>query len=491
MGYNNTVAIISNNEFTLNEIKNMLVLLRDIDKVECFDYYDADEYIKKITPNVIILHSTESDKNCLRLLKKIRNSEKTKNIPVILFPEYSNTDYIVEAFDCGVSDILTSPLKDYELVIRVIWAIQKNEQIQILETKDNFLAKLGIIDSKTGFYKEDFSLRYLESVVSKAKVNKQKSCLVLIKVTPAIDVEFDKNVLKDALRTSIRINDTIAMKDENTYYLFLSKAKLNGVYSVYERILSKLGPMTSINASVVEIQDEIFDDIINVLEYSIEKAPKNGEMAIVSKQDFLDMYKKEEKEELYISKLLKEDTQNTFEPEQKEEKSIEASTEEETINLGIKIMQEKVKEIENKGEKVLIYNKKTEAEKEAEVKEIDERNATLYKQAYAKKLRMIVEPLLEKYAAKMQGEHPLLDANVNVSPHTTFMSLDKDDIKLDFEMIYDEIKTLKFNIKISALNTELEADSFDLDVMEFNHQTLDVILKTAIDEYKNYLSEEN
>ena len=53
MSYNNTVAIISNNEFTLNEIKNMLVLLRDIDKVECFDYYDADEYIKKISPNVI------------------------------------------------------------------------------------------------------------------------------------------------------------------------------------------------------------------------------------------------------------------------------------------------------------------------------------------------------------------------------------------------------------------------------------------------------
>ena len=111
MSYNNTVAIISNNEFTLNEIKNMLVLLRDIDKVECFDYYDADELIKKITPNVIILHSTESDKNCLRLLKKIRSNEKTKNIPVILYPEFSNTDYIVEAFDNGISDILTFPRK--------------------------------------------------------------------------------------------------------------------------------------------------------------------------------------------------------------------------------------------------------------------------------------------------------------------------------------------------------------------------------------------
>ncbi len=487
MSYNNTVAIISNNDFTLNEIKNMLVLLRDIDKIECFDYYDADEYIKKINPNVIILHSTESDKNCLRLLKKLRSNEKSKNVPIILYPEFSNADYIVEAFDCGVSDILTSPLKDYELVIRVIWAIQKNEAAQIMETKDSFLAKLGIIDSKTGFYKEDFSLKYLESVISKAKTNKQKSCLALIKILSATGMDYDRDLLKDALKSSVRINDTIAMKDENTYYLFLSKAKLNGVYSVYERITSKLGPMTSISASVVEIQDEIFDDIINVLEYSINNAPKNGELEVVSKQDFLNMYNKEEKEELGISKILKEEPKELLEDEQIEESS-EEKIEEDKISLGIQIMKEKVKEIGKKGEKLLLKHK-PKALKEAEIKEVDERNATLYKQAYAKKLRLIVEPLLEKYAAKTQSEFPALDANVNVTPTITVMNFDKDDVKLDFELVYDEVKTLKFNIKITALNTELEEDSFELDVMDFNHQALEVILKTAIDEYKNYLLE--
>ena len=214
-------------------------------------------------------------------------------------------------------------------------------------------------------------------------------------------------------------------------------------------------------------------------------------MAIVSKQDFLDMYKKEEKEELGISKLLKEEPKKTIKQQeiQVEQNNIpEHNSEEDKINLGIKIMQEKVKEIETKGEKALLTHK-PEALKEAETREIDERNATLYKQAYAKKLRMIVEPLLEKYAAKMQAEYPLLDANVNVSPHSTFMNFDKDDVKLNFEMSYDGIKTLKFNLKVSALNTELESDSFELDVMEFNHQALDVILQTLVDEYKNYLSE--
>src|SRR5699024_10585683 len=146
-------------------------------------------------------------------------------------------------------------------------------------------------------------------------------------------------------------------------------------------ILSKLGPMTAINASVVEIQDEIFDDIINVLEYSIEKAPKNGEMAVVSKQDFLDMYKKEEKEELGISKLLKDEQKEEIKEEEKETKEDKSQSssnkkEEDKISLGIKIMQEKVKEIETKGEKALLSHN-IEAAKEAETKEIDERNATL------------------------------------------------------------------------------------------------------------------
>lgn len=498
MGYNNTVAIISDAEFTVQEIKGMLVLLRDIDKVECFDYYDADEYIKKALPSVIILHTSDNGKNAIKLLKKIRRNDKTKNIPVLLYPEYSNTDYIVEAFDSGVTDILTHPLRDYELVIRVIWAIQKNDLMDITSTRDCFLAELGIIDKETGFYKEEFSLKYLETVVSKAKENKQKSCLLMVKTLSAIDAEMDKTALRESLKSSVRLNDTIAVKDDNTYYIFLSKAKLNGVYSVYERLLSRLGPMTAITASVVEIQDELFDDIINVLEYSIEKAPKNGEISVVTKKDFLDMYKKEEAEELGIAKILNEEEEDE-EPvsvvkkeittKNKSNKETKPKEEDEQINLGLKILEEKVKEMDKKGAEIYEAPKTPDEIKEQENKEIDERNAILYKQAYAKKLNMVVEPLLKKYAGKFQAEYKLLDANIDINPYTTFMKLDKDDIKLDFEMAYDGLKKIRFNLAIIALGTKIESDSFDMEVMEFDYQKLNIILKTITDEYKNYLSE--
>ncbi|MDO5438033.1 MAG: hypothetical protein Q4F80_07550, partial [bacterium] len=171
----------------------------------------------------------------------------------------------------------------------------------------------------------------------------------------------------------------------------------------------------------------------------------------------------------------------------KESKEETNPIEEDTVSLGLKIMKEKVKEIKQNKEELI---KKTKEEKQAEEdKEIDERNAILYKQSFAKKLTMVVEPLLKKYAAKFQNDYKLLDANIDITPHISFMKFDKDDIKLNFEMVYDGLKTIRFNLAIFALGTEIESDSLEMEVMEFDYQKLDIILKTITEEYKNYLSE--
>ena len=486
MIYNNTIAIVSDSEITSQEIKGMLVLLREVDNVQCLEYFDAEEEIKKTSPRVIILHAIENDKNCIKLLKKIRSDESTKKTPVLLYAEYSNTDFIVEAFDNGISEIINKPLKDYELIIRIIWAIQKSEAENMSRIKDAFLCKLGIIDEKTGFYKEEFSLKFLETVISKTKINKQKSCLMMIKTDTAIKNEMNKDTLMKKLRSSIRTNDVMATRDDTTYYLFLSKSKLNGIYSVYERLSNKLGPMISVSASAVEVQDEIFEDIINVLDFVLTKNKSTNEIVVAQKQDYIDMYQNIENEELGIAKILEDESEKAVDEiydELSAVEKIENEIEEDTVNLGLQILQEKVEEIQEKeNPKEAILKKK-----EKEQQEIDERNAILYKQSYAKKLTMVVEPLLKKYAGKFQKEYKVLDANINVSPYETFMRFDKDNIKLNFEMAYDGLKTIHFNLSIYALETEIEADTVDIEVMDFDTQKLDIILKTITEEYKNYL----
>ncbi len=506
---NNTVAIVSSAEFAMQEIKNMLVLLREVDKVECLDYYDFEDYMKKTTPNVIILHSIENDKKTLKLIKKIKEDKKTAKIPIILYPEFAGTDYIVEAFDAGITDMLSYPLKDYELAMRVIWTIQKNEDEVLKENNFDFLKDLGIIDKTTGFFSEEFGLKFLEGLIKKSKENGQNSCLMLLKLTNAINVNLDKSNVANILKTTVRMNDVISIKDDESYYIYLSKSKLNGVYSVYERIKRKINPITSVSSAVVEIQDEIFDDIINVLDYSIETARINGDINIVKPKDFVDMLEKDtikedSEDELGISKILNENEdiasdkkgdlkddlldeilkeEDNNEPEQTEEKE---STQEEQIDLGLKIMQEKIEEIKNPHPKKSLKQQRIEKEE----KEIDERNIILYKQAYAKKLNLVIEPLLKKYASKLQQKYRALDANIMAEPELSFMKLNKDDIKLDVEIIYDKVKTIKINMTLNALNSQIESDTIDFEVMDFDYQKFDIVLKTLIEEYENYLSED-
>ena len=481
MNSNNTVVIISNSTFFLQDIKNMLVLLRDVDKIECFDYFEAEDKIKEISPNAIILHTPDDDKEGIKLIRRIRNQHETKDTPLILYPDLSSTDYIIEAYDAGITDIISSPIKDYELIIRVIWAIQKSEVLLRDKVKNKFFTELGIIDDITGFCKEDFSIKYLKTFIEEARENKQNSCLLLIKTQPVIDIKEDKERFIQALRESVRMNDVICQKDDASYYIYLSKSKLNGIYSVYERILAKLNSMTAISASAVEIKDEIFEDIINVLNFSIENAPNNGEISIVKEQDFLKMYDDEE-DRLEIAKIFKEDDKT--ESASLEEEIIEqAKNEDEKVDLGLKIMQEKMNEIGISKEEAVKETRKLEED------EIDERNIVTYKQTWAKKLSVVVEPLLKKYAAKFQGLYPTLDANINVSPSLSFMKFDKDDIILDLEISYNGIKTIKFDITVKALTSKLDSDSFELEVMDFDYQKFDIILKTLTDEYKNYISD--
>ena len=481
MNSNNTIVIISNSSFFLQDIRNMLVLLRDVDKVECLDYFEAEEKIKDLSPTVIIIHTPEDNKDGIQFIKKLRSEKETKDVPIILYPDLSSTDYIAEAYDAGISDIISSPIKDYELIIRVIWAIQRSEAVLRDKVKNKFFAELGIIDNVTGFCKEDFSIKYLKTFIEEARENKQNSCLVLIKMQPILDIKEDKEKFIQALKESVRTNDIICQKDEASYYIYLSKSKLNGIYSVYERIITKLNSLTAISASAVEIKDEIFEDIINVLNFSIENAPANSEIAIVTEQDFIKMYDDEE-DRLEIAKIFKEEAP----PENitlQEEITKQTENEDEKVDLGIKIMQEKMNEIGIKKEEAIKETKKIEED------EIDERNIVTYKQTWAKKLSIVVEPLLKKYAAKFQGLYPTLDANINVSPNLSFMKFDKDDITLDLEISYNGIKTIKFDITVKALTSKLDSDSFELEVMDFDYQKFDIILKTLTDEYKNYISE--
>lgn len=527
MGSNNNIAIISDSDFIIQEIKNMLVLLREVDKVEGYEYFDAEERVIEDVPSAIIIHTFDDNKNAIKIIKKIRANEKTSKTPIILYTEIENTEFIVEAFDNGVSDILSAPLKDYELIIRVIWAIQKNDSNIIEQIKKKFLSRIDVYDEKTGFYNDIYSMKFLETVVDYSRENNQDACLMLLKTSSEFSLGTKNDEFINILKNTVRTNDTIVIKDFDNYYVLLLKSKLNGVYSVYERLLNALGPVGTLLASVVEIKDEMFDTLINVLDYTLKRANKGGEIVVVKEQDYIDMYDNEDNE-LQISRILNEDdpkeiddvpaTKNISIDNEDEEsyetgdsliKELGLMDDEEDeqepnnndkLELGLQMMKEEINKVDFKKEELLnkernrhiILNEvKKEVKNEAknEIKETDRRTAILYKQAWAKKLRLVVQPIFEKYASKFQKQYPTLDANLNVAPYHSFLKFDKNDVRLYFEIFYSGLKTINFKITIYAAKVKLEEDNFEFEVMNCDRKKLDVILKTTTDEYRNYLQD--
>ncbi len=479
MGYNNTIAIISNTDYAVEQVKSMLVLLRDVDKVECYNYDEAETIINNTSPCAVILYAENNDISCLNLLKRIRTNQKTRHIPVILYPEYENTDFIIEAFDNGITDIITPPLKDYDLVIRVIWAIQRSENFDTNVIKDNFLRKIGIIDDKTGFYKENYSLEYLETLISRTQENKQKACIMLIHSHPPIKSENEKSVLINAMKNSVRINDAIVIKDEKSYYIYLSKCGINGVRSVYERISSGLGPINSISARAIEVKNESFGKIIEVLNSKQESVQTGIEMVTILDSN-------SSNKQTGIIQVPLENIPLTIEtsgekPNQREEKIIETGTD---------IIKEIVKETgitpqeRKKSDKTFLIK-----DAETDFQEPDESSRIVYKQAWAKKLNLVAEPLLKKYAMKFQAKYKGLDANLNIDPYISFLCFEKNDVKMNFQMIFDEPKTVRVTLSITVLESEIESETLEFEVTEFDFKKLDIILKTITKEYENYISE--
>ena len=176
----NTVVIVSNKGDFLNQISSKLVLLRNLDKVKTSSIEDAQNMFCTLVPNVAILHCKDNDSRIIELIKEIKKQETYKHTSILLINENCSRETVIEAFDSGISDVLFAPVIDYELLIRVIWCLKRNEMSLSLESRNNFLINLGIVQTQDGVYAQKYCDDFLKNEISQTKKYSQRACLLLI-----------------------------------------------------------------------------------------------------------------------------------------------------------------------------------------------------------------------------------------------------------------------------------------------------------------------
>lgn len=436
MGFNNTITLISNDEELVEQISSKLVLLRDLDKITNCSFDNAIDFLKNQLPNVIIIHCLNDNPDAIKLIKDIKNNPVISQVPILFLDDNCSREIIIDAFDNGISDILKYPTHDYELLIRTIWCIQKDDLNTSISTQFEFMKTLGMIQPDTGVYTQKYCEEFLKSQIENAISHKISSCLML--VTPDSKYPGYKNPKEflEVIKKSIRINDSVAIKDVDEFYIFLPKTKLNGVYPIFERINTNLGVDCGANASVMEIKNEKFDSAKEFLQEALVKA-------------------KEETNSLIVA----------------------SSTYSKDPNAGINLAKQPPAQ-QNK------QNVKTN-----NISQNDEKTSKLYLQAYKQKCKIVFEPVFEKYYNLILAKIKDVKVKYEVNVDKTVFVIYKNNVRANLSIMYGGLYKAQINTTITSFDITKSSNTITLDFVQLNFKKLSQILDELCVEFKNYVKE--
>ena len=510
MGFNNIIAIVGDKFDAINLISSKLVLLRDLDKIIDANLENAPAFLSQAMPNVIILHAKGDSEDSLNTIKKIKKTELLGNIPILLYSEDCTKEFLIDAFDCGISDIIKAPVADWELLIRVIWCIQKNETTLNITSRNNFLINLGIIQDKTGFYTEEYAQQFLKNEIDSAVKYKNNACLMLIGPDKKFPPFNSTAPLNETIKKSIRLNDSVGIRKDNKYYIFLPKTKLNGAYAVFERINNNLGLDLGVNASVAEIKAEGFDAIKLMLERTFKNTENNTNTLLVahdvlSQTDSLrEISKTREHDPDIIERRLsikekvsqahnlfkKADNKTDFvndtflnlEYKSEETEPVQKTAKQEPLSImPAAITKEDEPVLQTKPIPAL-----PDIEK-ADFSEEEERNASLFRQAFKKKCELVTKPVFDKFKLQIENQRLLINVDKKIDFNQSYFELTKDDKMLRLTVNYPGFSKVNIVTEIFFGTERKGYNSFSLNLTEYSFHKLSITLEGLINEYKNYL----
>lgn len=115
-------------------------------EVMSFDCGKAlDERVKSVVPDLFILDIMLPGEDGLSILKRLRNQENTRNVPVIMLTAKGTELDKVKGLDLGADDYIAKPFGILELISRVRAVLRRSGQGPAESTEASNLALGGVI----------------------------------------------------------------------------------------------------------------------------------------------------------------------------------------------------------------------------------------------------------------------------------------------------------------------------------------------------------
>ncbi|MFM9996360.1 MAG: diguanylate cyclase [Phycisphaerales bacterium] len=204
------------------------------------------EKVQHVTPAIVLLDLDMPDMDGFEVLRRLKDSPKTMDTPVIVLSGLQSAHDKVTAFDLGAVDYITKPFNLTELRVRVRSALRLHQLVQML-------AQRAQIDGLTALWNRAyFDRRWSDEVASSSRHNRALSLAI-------IDLDHFKSVndtyghpagdavlqgLARVLQRECRQEDVACRYGGEEFALILPDTAPEDGQTVCARVLTALSSMT-------------------------------------------------------------------------------------------------------------------------------------------------------------------------------------------------------------------------------------------------------
>lgn len=145
---NSKVLIVDDNPVNIDFL---VELLKEYDARTVLDGPSALEAVKEEKPDAILLDISMPGMDGFEVCKKLKESEKTKDIPVIFLTASHDSESVVHAFEVGGVDYIVKPYKTQEVLIRLQTHLKLKKALDMLENRSLYDDLTGV-NSRRKFF---------------------------------------------------------------------------------------------------------------------------------------------------------------------------------------------------------------------------------------------------------------------------------------------------------------------------------------------------
>lgn len=266
----NNILIISNDKTKAELLASKILFLRAIDSVGIYNYNEATLKLKTQNPDLILLQCTKPED--IEIIKSITENKPSNFAPVILVIDKINQDVLCKAYDYGISDYFAIDCDDAQVLMKLMWGIQKKQLLNELQKKNNILISLEVLDNESKFYTKQHVEKAFKAEFASIIESSKDAIFMALSADISSKNILSQTFLASLLKKQLRKSDVISFAPDNKFYIIFNDTDEEGAKAIYKKINESFLDAYSISAAATKIKDADFTTTERLVNKALSEA---------------------------------------------------------------------------------------------------------------------------------------------------------------------------------------------------------------------------